>query len=123
MFLKIVDTMMVEELQDRFSQCFPFLKIEFYSKPHKRFEPTDNRFVIPGKERISSIRKNHTNGVMEIKSWHSVAKVEKEMKDRFGLNIQIFRTSPDGTWVQTADSDELTLQDQNELANRLLSRE
>lgn len=119
MFLQINDEMLVEEVQDRFSECFPLLKIEFYSIPHKRFEPTDKRYAFSGKKRVGNIRKNHSNGVMEIKSWHTVAKVEKGLKDLFGLHGQIFRSSPEGIWVQTAESDSLTLQEQNELACRL----
>jgi hypothetical protein len=123
MFLQINDTMTVEEVQDRFTECFPSLKIEFYSKAHKRYESTDKRYAYSGKEKIGNIRKNHTNGALEIKSWHTVMKVEKELEDLYGLHGQIFRGSPEGIWVQTSDSDELTLQEQNDLAMRLHIRQ
>ena len=119
MFLQIDDTMTIGEVQDRFAECFPLLKIEFYAKAHKTFEASDGRDVYPSAARLSDIRKNHYAGVLEIKSWYTVAKVEKQLKDIFGLNAQIFRSSPDGKWVQTSLSDHLTLQEESELALRV----
>ena len=115
MFLHIADTMTIGEIQERFTECFPLLKIEFYSKSHKRFEETDNRFRLHSSSRIEDIRTNHVNGVMEIKSWHTVTKVEKQLKDLFGLNVQIFRGCPGGAFIQTSLSDDLTLQEQGQL--------
>jgi len=40
---------------------------------------------------IRDIRKNYYNGALEIKSWYTTARVEKDLKDIFGLNAQIFR--------------------------------
>lgn len=116
MILQVDDTMTVEEIQDRFNECFPFLKIEFYSKAHKKFQPSDKRFLVSKKMRISDIRKSHYNGVLEIKSWQTIAKVEKELKDVFGLNAQIFRHDAVSGWVQTSLSDELTLSQQSQFA-------
>src|SRR5215203_1939385 len=116
MFLQINDTMTVEEVKDSFTECFPFLKIELYSKAHKRHQPTHERYAYPNKEKIGNIRKNHTNGALEIKSWYTVMKVEKELEDLYGLHVQVFRGSPEGVWIQTSESDELTLQEQNDLA-------
>lgn len=109
--------MTVEEVQDRFSDCFPMLKIAFYFQTHKRFDASDNRYLINEKMRIGNIRHEHYNGVIEIKSWHTAAKVEKKLKEIFGLNGQVFRWDPYcNSWVQTSCSDDLTLQQQSELA-------
>ena len=119
MFLQIADTMTIEEVQDRFTECFPFLKIEFYSLGHKRFEASDKRFQYPSQARIGDIRKIHFFGALEIKSWYTAAKVEKQLKDLYGLHAQIFRSRTNGGWIQTSLSDELTLQEQNDLACRI----
>lgn len=115
MFLHIVDSMTVEEVQDRFNECFPFLTIEFFSVPHKRFQSTDVQFRFDPKEQIGDIRTNHTKGAMEIKSWFTVARVEKELWEKYGLHAQIYRLSPDGEAVQTTTSDEFTLHEQSQM--------
>lgn len=113
MFLQIHDSLFVDDVQERFSDCFPQLRIKFYSAPHKRFEATEDAFAISGREKIGDVRKLHNNGALEIKSWYTVALVEKELKEDFGLNAQIFRKNGDGQWIQTSLSDALTLQEQS----------
>ena len=115
MFLQIDDSLSVEDVQDRFSDCYPFLRLKFYSAAHKRFRPSEEACVINGKEKIGDVRKLHANGVLEIKSWYTVARVEEELKERFGLNAQIFRRNPKGEWIQTSLSDALTLAEQSEM--------
>lgn len=115
MFLQIYDSMTVEEVQDRFTECFPFLKIEFYSKPHKKFEASDKTYLYHKKMLIGDIRKKHIDGSLEIKSWFTTARVEKELKDIYGLNAQIFRWDRN-SWIQTSLSDEFTLQQQSQFA-------
>jgi hypothetical protein len=109
MFLQISDAMTVEEVQDRFNECFPFLKIAFYTKPHHLYEGTDKKYQLEGQRRIGTIRRKHTNGVLEIKSWDTTASVEKQLKEVFDLNAQIFRYDAVGCWIQTTGSDRLTL--------------
>lgn len=116
MFLHIEDHLTVRDVQERFAECFPYLTIAFYTEGHKRFAPSDRQFRINDQERIGNIRKNHHQGVLEIKSWHTVAKVEKELNDLFGLHAQVFRAGANGEAVQTTASDSLTLKEQSELA-------
>lgn len=116
MYLHIDDNMTVEEVQERFSDCFPYLAIAFYSTGHKRFAPSDKRYQYEAKERIGNIRKNHNMGALEIKSWHTVDKVERELRELYGLHAQVFRLGNDGVAVQTTRSDSLTLKQQSEMA-------
>ena len=116
MLLVVDDSMTVGELEDRFSECFPYLKIHFYSKAHKRFEPTDTRFQYQATMRVGDIRKDFYNKVLEIKSWFTVAKVEHDLKELCGLNAQVFRQLHTGETVQTTLSDNLTLQEQSSFA-------
>ncbi|HET7896975.1 MAG TPA: hypothetical protein VFL47_04885, partial [Flavisolibacter sp.] len=92
------------------------LALVFYTKKHKPFAASDQRLACHANERIGDIRKNHNRGALEIKTWHTVAKVEKELRDLYGLNAQVFRISADGSSVQTTRSDELTLKQQSDLA-------
>lgn len=115
MFLQIDDHMTVEDVQDRFNKCFPLLKIAFYSKAHKKFRASDKTYVYDPKTQIGAIRKNHFNGTLEMKSWYTTARVEEELKKKFGLNAQIFRWDGVNDWTQTSLSDELTLEQQGQL--------
>jgi hypothetical protein len=114
MFLQINDSMSLQEVEDRFNECFPFLKIAFYSKGHKKFQASDKKYLYEGNWRVGDIRKSHYSGALEIKSWHSTAKVEKELEAVFGLHAQIFRWDEKKGWVQTSQGDDFTLQQQSQ---------
>lgn len=115
MFLHIHDQLTLNEVQERFAECFPSLKLEFYSESHKRFEPTDKAYQLNNRLRMGDVRRNHQNGSLEIKSWYTVARVERELREGYGLNAQVFRCNRSGDWVQTSLSDSLTLAEQSAL--------
>jgi hypothetical protein len=116
MFLKIHDAMSIGEVEERFNDCFPLLKLELYSLSHKQNQGSGRRYQYDKDTLIAAARDKHYNGNYEIKSWYSTARVERELKELFDLNVQIFRRDADGNWVQTTHSDGLTLQEQSELA-------
>lgn len=115
MYLQIHDNMRIEELQERFSICFPQLWIEFFFRSHKKGKPSDSKHKVKPDKLLGDIRTNHTNGALEIKSWYTVAKVEQELKDNFGLNAQVYRWDVRHQFIQTVESDNLTLSEQCEL--------
>lgn len=115
MLLKIFDHEKIDEIQDKFNECFPYLKIEFYSQPHKWHEGSSVDYLIQPGTFIEDIRNTHESGILSIKSWNKTGHVEQEFKRMFGLNVQIFRLHKD-KWIQTIDSDELTLKEQSDLA-------
>lgn len=114
MLLPIDDDRQISELQERFSNSFPWLKIEFYSHPHHWKEGTSESEIINPQRLTGDVRSNHAHGVLEIKSWYQTGRVEQDFKHLFGLNVQIFKLE-DGKWKQTVSSDKLTLKQQNEL--------
>lgn len=120
MLLQIDDTMRIDEVQDRFQECFPYLQLRFYSKPHEQLEGSEKKDLYDRDIRIGHIRRKHSNGVMEIKSWDTTSTIERKMKEQFGLNIQIFRYDSIGCWIQTTFSDTLTLKQLGQFANGYL---
>lgn len=120
MLLKIDDNKTIEEVQDKFNECFPQLKLEFYEEPHKWNQKSELIHQIKNKYRIGDIRKQHNSGILEIKSWYRTGRVEQDLHDLFGLNVQIFRQHYD-SWIQTSYSDDLTLQQQSQLTNKIES--
>jgi hypothetical protein len=111
MILSIHDSLTIEDLQERFSLCFPHLKIEFYKKPHRWKAYSSEKNKIDPKSKIEDIRKKHNQGELEIKSFDLAGKVEQEFRDRFGLYVQIYRNE-NGDWLQTTSTDSCSLNEQ-----------
>lgn len=119
MLLKIFDRIKIDAIQDKFNECFPYLKLEFYSRPHKWQEASHEDYLIQPGSYLEDIRKSHASGLMSIKSWDKTGKVEQDFYRIYGLNVQIFRFDRN-KWIQTSDSDGLTLQEQSELSRKSL---
>ena len=118
MLLHINDSKTVEDLQDRFNRCFPYLKIEFYKEAGNHLKACDKSNLVSPYTFIGDIRKNTYCGTMDIKSWDKTSKVKNDFKDIFGLTVQIFRLH-NGEWMPTTYSNELTLQQQYQLSKEL----
>lgn len=115
MLLHISDSKTVEDLQDHFNKCFPYLKIEFYKETESRVRSCDKSNLVSPHTFIGEIRNTSYNATMDIKSWDKTSKVKEDFKNIFGLSIQIFRLQ-NGEWLPTTYSDELTLHQQYELS-------
>lgn len=115
MIIEIDDTKTIDTITKEFSDSFPFLKIEFFDEPHAWQQPSSIHYLLPKEKKIAEIRKKQTPAVMEIHSWQLTGVVEQEFKKIFGLNIQVFRHHG-AEWIQTAGTDDLTLEQQNEIA-------
>jgi len=113
MLLVIDDNKTVADLQDKFNECFPYLKIEFYDARHKWQHGSFEAHKISTDRKIGDIRKNHNSGIFEIKSWFKTGLVEQEFRDLFGLYVQIFFLK-NNQWVQSISADDLTLAHLNE---------
>lgn len=115
MILHIHDNKTISDLQDKFNECFPSLKIEFYDHAHHYKEGSPEAHQISTDRTIGSIRKKHEQGEFVIKSWQTVASVEKEFREKYGLNVQVFRKAND-KWIQTSATDPLTLRQQSDMS-------
>lgn len=115
MIIEIYDSQQLKEISRLFSNIYPFLKLEFYSKSHLWQEDSGIANKLDDGMTISEVskKKNHT-GYMEIHFWQKTGIVERYLKNRFGLNAQIFRLHGE-EWIQTVGTDELTLEQQNEI--------
>ena len=83
--------MTVADLQEKFSECFPNFKIEFY--PNIRSMKA-GQAAEPGC-RVEYLNKKHENGELSINSHESVEWVSRELKNKFGLHANIFRSEGD----------------------------
>jgi len=114
MIIEIDDTKTIGEIRKAFSERYPFLSLEFYDEPHEVQEVSSTRHVYPHDKKIREIRKRHNPGMLEIHSHHKTGVVELEFRERYGLNVQVLRHHGH-EWLQTAGTDELTLEEQNEI--------
>ena len=114
MHIEINDKTPLYEIQRIFSDFYPYLKIEFFSKGHKKYEASGEACQIDPNILVGDIKATHISGVLEILPLNRVADVEKEFQYRFGLSVQIMRKEKNG-WVQTTAMDDFTLKDLNEL--------
>lgn len=121
MLLEINDNKPVAALQTKFSNSFPYLKIEFYTKAHQWQRASDKKYLVPPQALVGSIRNKKTEGLFDIKSYHKTGQVEKTFKRKYGLHVQVFRLQDNG-WVQSTGTDDLTLREQMELAKGLLHK-
>lgn len=114
MIIEIDDTKTIETICKAFSARYPFLKIEFFDKPHHWQEASSANHQLAQNKTIAEIRRRHNPGGLDINPWQKTGIVEQEFHKRFGLNIQIFRHHGN-SWIQTVGTDEFTLDEQNEI--------
>lgn len=115
MVLHIYNHLTIEDIQERFTKCFPGLKLEFYKTPHDSRKKIITPDFIKPEEKIGSLIGLHEQGNLELKSWHTVGFVEKAFRNRFGIYAQVFRLEK-GAWIQTTGTETLTLMNQMDLS-------
>ncbi len=108
--IKVDKPVQVSEIKKKFSEQFPFLKIEFFKKKHKidqgslKKDIITDDFVISASEKDSAIMFSENTLVSEL---------EKQFDEKFKLSAQIFRKSG-RTWLETTYTDSWSLKKQNE---------
>lgn len=113
MLLEINDLKTIGAMQMEFAAHFPFLKIVFFTKPHEIMESSRGR-RIPGEKLVGDVRNRHNSGIIEINPVQTAWHIEKQFRNRYGLNVQVYRKTLKG-WKGTAGSDLVTLKEHNEL--------
>ena len=108
MIFEIDDSKKIGDLQDKFSRCFPLLKLEFCKKKHGWQDTCTGTEFLGSELELKNIRKNHAPGTLEIKSWNKVGEVETAFYRKSGLSVQIFYKSGE-QWLQTGKDDNVTL--------------
>ncbi len=108
----------LNELKANFAQYFPYLKWEFFRRPHLHHRGSPKKELIEENAKMQSvsdqIKKNH----IEFHDSTSVQDVEKLLWDSFGLSVQVFRKSGN-LWLETTVTDQWSLAYQNEQGREL----
>lgn len=109
----INDSKTISEIQEEFTEKFPFLRLEFYKSHHDTHEGSPKEEKIDSFYKIGEIRTRTRTGDLSINGHLKVSTLEEKFEEDYGLNVQVFRRSGE-VWLQTTATDNWTLTDQNE---------
>lgn len=113
MRIEIRNDRSLSEIIREFHAAYSFLKIEFFSKGHRKGSTSSpaQMFADHGVT-IGDIRDGGKEGVLEILPAHTVWEVENAFEKEFGLHVQVYRKSG-RLWMETSATDGWTLAKQN----------
>lgn len=120
MQIDINDHRKIHAIQEEFNKKYPWLKLEFISKPHKLGGPSPKTQIVSASKTLGECRTVHDSGMITITPMMTVGELEQAFRDVYGLSIQVFRKSG-RTWLETTVTDYWTLENQNE-QGRILSK-
>lgn len=119
MQLHITADATIAEIQKEFHHVYSYLKIEFYSEPHRAGELSREKYRVAHDKKISEVGKKNANGIYEWATDTTVNAFEKGLFDMCGLSVQVFRKSVN-IWIETSITDKWTLEKQNQEARLMV---
>jgi len=118
MKIDINDKRKIFAIQEEFNTAFPYLKIEFFTKPHQSGGASPKHYMTSSSKTLGECRTVHNNGHISISPEMTVDELEQRFKDVYGLSIQVFRKSGK-VWLETSITDGWTLEKQNSQGREL----
>ena len=103
----------IKDVQKIFSEIYPYLKVEFYKKPHGKKELSSVKDRISPEKIISEVGKFKSTSVIDINEGRTVADLEAEFYKKFGIALQVSRRIGK-IWIETSLTDHRSLGMQNE---------
>lgn len=115
MKLQINKSTTIAQIQTEFSKLFPFLKIEFFTRPREADGSLWSKHMVFNRtktmDEIGQLKSNEN--IIEVSPSMTVNTFEQNLQKDFGLSVQVFRKSM-GSWIATTESDSWTFAVQNE---------
>ena len=121
MKITINDHRKIFAIQKEFNEMFPYLKLEFFSKPHKVGAPSSKKILHHPSKTMGQCRVIHNKGTLTIMPAMTVAELEQNFNDVYGLSVQVFRKSGKA-WLETTVTDGWSLEEQNRQGEALSGR-
>ena len=112
MQLTINDNRKIFSIQEEFNNIFPYLKLEFFTKPHGIGGGSAKAILKHNSKTLGECRTVHNKGKITITPDLTVADLEQNFGDVYGLGVQVFRKSG-RAWLETTVTDGWTLDEQN----------
>ena len=114
MHIQVNDKTTIRSMVETFSDFYPYLKLDFYSRPFDKLNAySEDDLIFPGKA-IGEIKQSPAPALIEIHPLSKVADIEREFMQRLGLPIQISRKEK-SHWEPAVGMNEFTLKELNEL--------
>jgi hypothetical protein len=111
----------LEQVQRTFTSEFPFLKLEFFTRPHDLGKPTEKQYMINPKRTVDSCNPELKETTLSIPTAMTVQELERVFQDELGLYVQVFRKSGK-VWLETTATDNWSLYKQNMEGQELSER-
>jgi len=111
--LAVNERTVISGVQKDFNTIFPYLKIEFFRKPHERGQASARKNMYDDSMAIRLIRNKKGPDRVVLSSRMKVHDFEKALEENYGLHVQVFRKSGN-VWLETSATDSWTLEEQNE---------
>lgn len=121
MKLVLSATSTIREVKKQFNKSFPYLKLEFFTRGHRKGEPSSIRYMVDDKSMLLDITGVIREGVFYFEPSILTGDFEYKLQADFGIPVQVFRKSG-GTWLETVDTDHISLEEQNNMAKASLQR-
>ncbi len=103
-------------IQKEFNSQFPFLKLEFFKKPHGNHAGSARQLIIKDDLELKPVERGHDE--ILVNEHMPVSVLEQRFMDLFGVSAQVFRKSGN-TWLETTMTDDWTLKRQNDEGQEL----
>ena len=112
--MKIVinDRRKISAIQNDFNEMFPYLRLEFFSKPHDVGGSSPKKMMKHPSKTLGECRTIHKSGSILITPRMTVSGLEQNFREVYGLAVQVFRRSGKA-WLETTVTDSWTLEEQN----------
>jgi len=118
--IRINDSKKISDLQKEFNDVFPFLKLEFFHRPHANHRGSLKKDIFNTGMTLKECYKKDAKGSILLKADMKVAELEELFQNVFGLSVQVFRKSGN-SWLETTVTDDWTLKRQNDEGRELSS--
>ncbi|RYF87518.1 MAG: hypothetical protein EON98_00095 [Chitinophagaceae bacterium] len=112
----------ISAIKNQFAAFFPFLKLEFYQLHHRRNESSSTDSIFIDDLSLAELGVCASNSVFSFNPSTTIAEFEQGLQNGYNLPVQVFRRAG-GVWLETVQSDYLTLQKQNEMGEQSLTVE
>lgn len=105
----------IKQIQESFTNRFPFLKIEFFIDANHDGINTANEMIKDHNLTLGSLAAQNINTNLEIHGTQTITELEQLFKNNFGVIAQVFYKR-NNNWLVTSTSDKLTLNELNQKA-------
>jgi hypothetical protein len=114
--MQIIKETHLFNIQLRFQEKFPLLKIEFFNSKHDKLQLSPLSDEVLQDLTIGQLNPDLVDGELELFGAETTGDFESRMESRFGLHVQVYRKSGIN-WLQTSNTDVWSLAKQEALAH------